>query len=231
MNREKKAPPLGRNGKAGQGIGVDVYGGPVVDPTANVRHEVEQAILRVDDMMELRAQLADEKIQRMEREWVHLDRLQEMRGIYEEKLRQAEAARLDSIRQVDREDVNKTATLNMSAIHTLQTQTITMAETLRTQVANTATTLANQLAQLFAESNKRVSALELTSSEGRGKQAVADPAMERLAAMVEKLAQFQQAGAGKSEGLHMGWVLIGGAISMVVGLLLIATTLYAVLKP
>jgi hypothetical protein len=217
--------------QGGAGMGVDAAGGPVIDPTKNVLDVVDAAVRRLDDILEIRAQLTDEKIMRMEREWIHLDRFGKLRAEYEAMLRQAESQRLDSIRQVDREDVNKTAAQNLAALQTLQTQTSTMAETLRTQVSNTATTLANQLAQQFAESNKRVSALELTSSEGRGKQAVADPQLERLALLVEKLAASQATGVGKTEGISSAWIFVVGAVGLVGTLLSIAAVLYAVLKP
>ncbi len=98
-----------------------------------------------------------------------------MREKYRAELRIAEAARLDSIRQVDREDVSKTQTQSQTAIATLATTQNTTAETLRTQVATTAQAQLNTTTAAFAEVNKRISALELTSSEGRGKATVESP--------------------------------------------------------
>ena len=65
------------------------------------------------------------------------------------------------------------------------------------------------------------SALELSSSEGRGKQTVVDPQMERLNALVETLARGQDRGAGKSEGINTTW----GLILTIAGIGVLALTL------
>lgn len=211
------------NGLIGQAV--DRFGDLAVDPSQNVLQLTEAAVQRIDDMADLRDRLMDEKIKRMERESIHLNEKAEIRAEQNERLRQAEAARLDSIRQVDREDVNKTAAQALGAIQILQAQTNTTAETLRAQVANTATTIANQLTQLFAESNKRLSALELTSSEGRGKQARDDPQMERLTQMVEALAKANASGAGKSAGGAAMWGYVVGGFGFLLTLLGIGSLL------
>jgi len=60
---------------------------------------------------------------------------------------------------------------------------------------------------------------------------VADPQMERLANMVEKLASARDTGTGKSEGISMVGALIMGGASLIFVLMGIAGVLYAVLKP
>jgi hypothetical protein len=82
-----------------------------------------------------------------------------------------------------------------------------------------------------ADTAKRLSAVELSMSKGEGKQQVADPALDRMAAMVEKLVSLQASGAGKNEGVNATWIVLLGAIGGFGGLLGIAGILYAVLKP
>lgn len=207
-----------------KGDPVDYEGKPAVDPTQNVKDLADAAADRQDDLRTLTKELFEAKC-------VHIKELGDLREKHQRQLARAESARLDSIRQVDREDVNKTAAQALGAIQILQAQTNTTAETLRAQVANTAATIANQLTQLFAESNKRLSALELSGSEGRGKQLVTDPQMDRLASLVEKLVTTQATGAGKSEGVSSSWAILLGVVGLLGGLLGIAGVLYAVLKP
>lgn len=206
------------------GIGVDAAGGAVIDPTKNVLDLVEAERRRQDDLREAERRYFDA-------ENAHVKEMAAMRAMYQEKLDAAESARLDSIRQVDREDVNKTAAQALSAIQTLAATTGTTAETLRTQVATTAQATANALTTITGEINKRLSALELTSSEGKGKQTIADPQYERLSMMVENLTRAQATGSGKSEGISMIGALIMGGVALIGGLLGIAGVLYAVLKP
>jgi hypothetical protein len=205
------------------GAGYSNRGVPV-DPTQNVKDLSEAANARQDDLRNLTKELYDAKI-------ACIKEMGDLRERHQRELDHAESERLDSIRQVDREDVNKTAAQALSAIQTLAATTNTTAETLRTQVATTAQATANTLTTITGEINKRLSALELTSSEGKGKQTVADPQMEKLTALVEMLARNQATGTGKSEGISMVGALIMGGVALIGGLLGIAGVLYAVLKP
>jgi len=172
-----------------------------------VLDKVEDSVKRIDDLRALSEKLADEKIKRMESDQKHLWELHKadarrideqavLRASYSEtihrmerehsdSLRKAESERLNAIRQVDREDVSKTAAQVLNSVQILATGTTTTAETLR-----------NQRSQDQTEINKRVSAVELALSEGKGKQIATDPTMDRLVANMERLILAQSASAG-----------------------------------
>lgn len=191
------------------GVGVDPSGGPLIDPTQNVLDLVGAANLRQDDLRAAAKELSDTKI-------AHQQEIGELREKHQEALRTAESQRLDSIRQVDREDVNKTAAQALNAIATLATATTTTAETLRTQVATTASAAATSLANSMGEVNKRLSALELASSEGRGKQTVADPMLEEMRRDQKSLIAAITSSAGQSQGKEKLWGYILGAAGLLV---------------
>jgi hypothetical protein len=214
---------------------VDYAGGPTIDPTQNVKDLSEAANRRQDDLRRADASLVDAKLRHLKevsdvRE-THSAILASVREVHQRELDAAESGRLNSIRQVDREEVAKTAAAAQIAIATLATTTNTMAETLRTQVATVAAAAENRQSAFAGEVNKRLSALELSSSEGKGKQQVSDPQIDRMALIVEKLASNQDRGTGKQEGISVAWAVLLGAVAMVSGMLGIAGVLYAVLKP
>jgi hypothetical protein len=214
----------GRKNGPGTGLGVDYTGGPVVDPTVNVIALVEANAKAASALREADNRYYDEVMR-------NLKEMNHLRAFHQRELDGAESARLDSIRQVDREDVNKTAVAAQAAITTLATTTNTMAETLRNQVATVAGVAESRQAAFAGDVNKRLSALELSSSEGKGKQTVSDPQMEKLTALVETLARNQVSGSGKSEGISWVGALIVGVVSVMGGLITISAVLYAVLKP
>jgi hypothetical protein len=216
------------------GQAVDSSGGPGLDPTENVIALTEAANQRQDDLRACTKELSDAKLFYQEKIGDLREKHQaELRNIGEEHqrvLRLAEAQRLDSIRQVDREDVNKTAAQALNAIQTLAQTSNTTAETLRNQVATTAAAAANQLATTTGEINKRLSALELALSEGKGKQLVEDPQLARLSALVEKVASAQVAGFGKSAGISASWTILVSAASFIVMLILIGTFIFITMR-
>jgi hypothetical protein len=157
------------------GLPVDRSGRPTIDPTANVIALNSAANKRQDDLRDASDKFNAAAILNMkDTNGLHMIYMREISLIHErysQQLRTAESDRLNSIRQIDREEVNKTAAQAQTAITTLATQTNTLAETLRNQVATTAMQATQQRAIDNAEVNKRVSALELSSSAGKGKEA------------------------------------------------------------
>jgi hypothetical protein len=206
------------------GAGVDSHGGPVFDPTQNVLDLVEAANKRQDDLRAVTKELYDIRA-------LHQSEMAAMRERHQRELDQAESDRLDAIRQVDREDVSKTAAQALNAIQTLQAQSNITAETLRGQVQSSAQALATQLTTITGEINKRLSALELSWSEGKGKQTVADPQLAELAAEMRSLTRSRNESTGKSEGISWVGALIMGGIALIGGLIGIAVYLANVLKP
>jgi len=198
------------------GLGVDSAGGPVVDPTKNVLDLVEAAVKRIDDMAGLRARLAEERIE-------HVKEIGVLRAAHQRELDHAESERLNSIRQVDREEVTKTAAANQAAITTLATSTATLAETLRTQVAVTASAAESRQTTSATEISKRLQALELSASASMGKQAVADPQLDRLATVVDRLASAQQVGTGKGQGIALVIAIIVTGLGVIGSMVALAT--------
>jgi cobalamin biosynthesis Mg chelatase CobN len=187
-----KAARTPRTGMAG--IGVDAFGDAAFDPTANVKALVIAESRRQDDLRAAAKELSDVK-------HTYEQTIGKLREDYQEKIQRAESGRLDSIRQVDREEVAKTAVAANTAITTLAKQTNDLAVTLAKTVADTAAAAEARNSAQYSDTNKRLSALELSSSEGKGKQTVADPQMEKLTALVETLARTQATGAGQSQGM------------------------------
>lgn len=199
----------------------------LVDPTDNVKALMEASIKALTERQDLIARAAYEKIKGLEALAVlraqHESFTATLREGYQEKVAHAEASRLDSIRQVDREEVAKTAVAANNAITTLAKQTNDLATTLAKTVADTAAAAEARNSSQYSDTNKRLSALELSSSEGKGKQQVADPQMDKLALLVEELASGQANRAGQSQGLSDGAKLLIGALALVTALMGIYT--------
>jgi ABC-type transporter Mla subunit MlaD len=211
-------------------MAVDAYGGTAYDPSENVLRLTDAAVQRIDDMADLRARLADEQFKRLESMAAlraeYGKEIRQLQNEHNASLRHAESARLDSIRQVDREDVSKTAAQVLNAVQTLASTAGTTAETLRTQVSTTAAAAEQRSSASAGDFNKRLTELERALSEGKGKQQVADPQMDKLTELVAVLARNQAAGGGKSEGTSDTVKMIAVVITMFVGLILIGTFVF-----
>ena len=207
----------------GPGQGVDYAGNPVIDPTENVKALTEQAIARVDDMAGLRGELLDEKIRRMEREWIHLDLMGQERERHSREMRDSESRRVDANRATDLAAVQTAAVQANTAIQTLAKQTTDLAATLDKKVTDTAVAADARNTAQYSDTNKRLSALELTYSEGKGKQTVTDPAYDKLVDRMDHLLESRDKGAGKSEAFSASWGILLSVAGLALTLLLIAS--------
>ena len=221
------AAPVWAQNAPRDGLPVDKGGGPTVDPTKNVLDLVKAESKYQDAMREAADKLAVAEYKRIDELRAinnrRIDEQSAMRADFAEKLSRAESSRLDSIRQVDRDDVSKTAASNNTAINTLAKQTTDLSTTLAKQVADTATATESRQTAFAAEITKRLSSLELSSSERTGKQQVSDPQLERLNSAVERLVSAQSNGAGIASGSSATTVLffaLGGLILTGLGLML-----------
>jgi len=208
------------------GVAVDYRGKSVVDPTVNVQALNEASVKRQDDLRQADRELTDAKLAHL-KEVSELTakftrELGEVREVHAKELSLAEAGRLNSIRQVDREEVAKSAASQLTAIGTLAAQTTATAETLRTTVATTAAAAETRNSVQYQDTNKRISALELTSSEGKGKQTLADPQMERLTELVAALARSQATGAGQGHGQTQVWGYVVGGLGLIIAIASVA---------
>jgi hypothetical protein len=139
------------------GVGVDAYGAPVKDPTANVLDLVEAAIKRQDDLRDA----ADQ----------HVREIAALRASYDEKLRKAETARIDAIRAVDVGAVSRAAEVSAQQALTLANQVAVSAETLRNQVAAAATASTTALAAALEPIQRDIADLRRAQYEAQGVKA------------------------------------------------------------
>lgn len=199
----------------------------MIDPTANVLAKVEDAVRRLDDMLEAAVHRQDGDLA-SERRYNDLrdqgqKEMAALRADHAKDLAAKESSRLDSIRQVDREEVTKTAAQANLAIATLAKQTTDLAVTLQNTVQTTANTAEARRATDVGEINKRVSALELSSSASVGKSTVADPMMSEFITEMRSLVKAQATNAGKTEGISSTWAIMLAVVAA-------GSTVYALLK-
>jgi hypothetical protein len=126
------------------------------DPTKNVISLVDAAMKRQDDLRDVEAR--------------HVSELAGLRAHYDQKLREAETARIDAIRAVDVGAVNRAAEVAATQANTLAAQVASSAETLRTQVAAAATAATVALAAALEPIQKDIADLRKTQYESAGKQ-------------------------------------------------------------
>jgi len=241
MGKKRKRVPTG--------IGLDAYGGPLIDPTQNVKDLTEAANLRQDDLRQLNNRYLKALIQTVEQtaklKAKHVKNIADLHQIHDYAIHKAEAGRLDALRQNDREDVKA-----------LAAATTAKAEALQAQVSITAKTLADSFASAMAEQNKRLSAIELSQSEGRGKATVESPMMAEFIAKVDRLMAENAMGAGRqnyyadpllkqladgqeklfaamnaSQGTKQGMLTSRDWIVAFIGLVLTLLTIYSLMRP
>lgn len=199
-----------------KGIGIDAYGNQTIDPTANVIALVKADKERGDDLRTLQSLYIQSEINRLgeivkrveEASRLRSDHSAEITKLHQHhdtaihRMEQEKAAALRSIDELSRvTEANR----NQQAVNELARQTTNIREA-----------LASQMADSMAEVNKRLSAVELQQSEGRGKQTVADPMMVQL---VEEVKALRGTSAQGSKNL-INYVSIG--ITILLGLWLIA---------
>lgn len=220
-------------GTGGTGQGVDRYGGPVVDPTENVKALSEAANKRQDDLRQayekmfqiqltalndtskLRDEIEKERSvnnrELREAEIRRIDAEAKLRSEYSEKLSVAEAKRIDAIRVVD---VNAVAVASQRASDqatVLATQVAQSAEALRTLVATTAATVAASQQQLANTLSARITTLEQAGYQQQGTAKFQDPQIAALVSEVKALSEANRSslGVGAGRGDVIGWIVAG----------------------
>ena len=225
---DKTSRPSGALGQS-QGPATDRSNNPVVDPTSNVLDLVDSAVRRIDDLQRVNNQRIDE---RMGDEKTHIRELMMMTADYEEKLRVAESNRIDAIRAVDVAAVGVASERQTQAAGVLATNLTGNAETLRTLVATTAAATSAQLTQIITPILDRLSLIEKSQYEGKGKEGVTDPLMSQLVAEMRATRETIALGAGAKQGesdnrsntrLDIGSVV--GLVGMVIGVVSILIVL------
>jgi hypothetical protein len=182
-----------------------------VDPTPNVVALTEAANQRQDD-------LRVETNRRIDTEIINLREVGTLRALHAKEMNAAEANRLNSIRTVDIAAVNTAAERSLAAINTLAAQTASNAENLRNALNTTATTIATQWTNTVAGINERLSALERSSYEGKGKQAVVDPQVAELVLEMRSLRESRAGTTGKNEGISVSWGVLLAVATLIAAL-------------
>lgn len=187
------------------GMAVDSAGNVAYDPSANVQALNEASSKRQDDLRRVERELVAEKTKRIEDiaalQARHNEETTARIEAHIKEIRALDSDRLEKVRQVDQLNAAQMAQQLLAAVQTLATTSQATAETLRNQVSATAAAVAAQNERVVNPIIERLSVLERSSYKGEGRQALADPQMERLAALVERLATAQTTGAGKSAGI------------------------------
>lgn len=213
-----------RRTRSGAGLGIDAAGGPVIDPTENVKALSEALSQRQDDLRDLNNKYLDAR----------LDAIKEvvtLMAAHSKEIRDLESKRVDAVREIDVIARNTAASQALTGIQTLAASTSAEREALRSLVTTTAATIAAQTDRIVQAMTDRIATLEKASYTGLGKQAVIDPAMTELVAEVKKLSAAGAEISGKTAGISLSAAVVMGGITIISGLLGIAGVIYAVLKP
>jgi hypothetical protein len=219
MGRPKRDGKMARDPQqhgSGVGTGVDVFGGPVVDPTKNVLDLVKAESKYQDAMREagekLRQMLADAESRR-------LDDLAALRLQYEARI--AEDLRVGvktTSEQLAAQLVKETTSLS-NLIGALRTE-------FTGQIAVLTTSFANQIAALTSALTPRMAELERFRWESGGKTSVSDPAtsdaLGKMAQAIDRLSLSNREHQGKEAGANAVW----GQLAVGVGLALTAAAIF-----
>lgn len=221
---------------ASQGPATDRGNNPVFDPSQNVNALVEAEAKRQDQLRDANNKLTEEKIKRLDdlraAESRRVDEQATLRSVHATELRTKESDRIDSIRSVDVAAVAAANAQNTQTAATLAAQVTASAEALRNQVtasadalrnlvATTATAQAEQNRQQTLGITERLTALEKTQNESKGRSGVADPQMATLVEEMRSLTRANATGQGKSDGVNATTILfmtLGGLILTGLGL-------------
>lgn len=135
------------------GIGVDAFGGSLIDPTENVRQLVQAETKRQDDLRELDGEWRD-KVDEIRA--AHSARIDRIRSDHTREIRHAETERIDAIRAVDIGNVQRAAEVQATQALALATQVTALAETVRVQVQAVVAPIQNDIADLRRSQSESV---------------------------------------------------------------------------
>lgn len=194
------------------GRSVDATGAVAIDPSLNVSALVEAERLLQTEMRKAESRRQDDlRLAAKELAANHHEHEKEIANLREshsKEMAAKESSRVDSLRQGDREEGVRSATAAQNNIAALASTTTALAENLRNQVKVTADAAESRHVAYSTDVAKRLTAVELSLSEGKGKQTIADPQQERLALAVEKLVAGGDRSTGKVEGIDAFWKVL-----------------------
>ena len=210
------------------------------DPTDNTHGLVNAEARRQDELREagllMQNALRESDTRANTAANAHQKEINDLRAMHAIADAEKEARRIDAILAADTVARNTAADRAADAINALAVTTASNAENLRTALSNNQAATAKQtaeqqaanaklLADTVSEITGRLGKLEQTISEGKGKQAYADPVMLAMAAKLESIGTSQSNMTGKSQG-------ISAAVAGVIGvgsfaLAIMGSTLFA----
>ncbi len=196
MNAKRK-----RNKNMGAiGVGVDQYGGTLIDPTTNVINLVHAANARQDDLREAYAALNTARVSaladQVTRAEDHAREVGAIRAAHNVEIHTSEQERLRTIREID-----------VAALNNLSNTVVSGIESLRAALTSTAARIEAANTERANALSDRVTQLERTSYEGKGREAVSDPMLNQFMVEVKKLSE------GKA-GISMTWAIVIGAAAI-----------------
>ena len=193
------------------GTGVDIYGGPVVDPTKNVLGWMANESKYQDAMRDMESKLS--KAAR-EAERQRIDDLAALRADYDKRI--AEDLRINvktTSDQLAGQLVKETGSLS-SQIGALSTS-------FTNQLTTLTTSFTNQLNALTSALTPRIADLERFRWEQGGKAGERDPAvalaLSDMAKAINKLQEVSQTATGHTKGFADVWGFIVGMGGLAVG--------------
>lgn len=190
------------------------------DPTQNVKDIMSARSDAADELrvVDRELRLADKELNNNKSE--HLKEIVNLRAMYDE--------RIGVLREGYQEEIAKAASI---AITTLAKQTTDLAMTLQKQVTDTAAAAEARNSAQYTDGNKRLSALELSSSEGKGKSAIADPQMADFMKELKEVVTAQTSGTAQNKGIGLVWAVIIGGGGLLLGLASFVVMLFKAFNP
>lgn len=196
---------------------------PAIDPTENVKALQEASNQRQDDLRKESRVYFNSEIE-------HVKEIAHLRADYTKQLAEAEAKRIDAIRAVDVNAVAVASERQAAAASVLATQVAQSADALRTLVAQTATAIAEQQRQSLTQITDRLTIVERTQYEGRGKSTLSDPMVTDLAADVRRMSTLLATGGGRDAAVkdYTGWIV--AVIGTLFGLVGLVGTIVSIMR-
>ena len=206
-----------------RGEGIDSHGGPVFDPTANVRDLNEASSKRQDDLSVMRERLFDAELRLAHERTIHNQKLIDVYHKEAERDAEAERRRIDERSLLISEFHEKLVLAESKRIDANragdQLQVAIAAEKAGAQatvlVQQTADTLAKSLAALTQQFNDRIGLLEKSSNIGAGRSSLSEPAQIEVINELRALSGAILRGEGKSAGLNAFWLYGVAAIAVI----------------
>jgi hypothetical protein len=198
-------------------------GGPVIDPTKNVLDLTNAANKRQDDLREMHNRFLEAEFGRLEETVKRVEQVSDLRAEHAREVNQIHQRHDREIHKMEQDKLAAFRASDEMARITEANRSLAAIQVVERTLNSTATALASQNAENNVEVNRRLAALEKSSYEGAGKQAVADPALAEIISEFKALRLSvvgqQSQGSGQSEGVDKTIKYIVIALAALVSLM------------